>query len=59
MLIRWFNFKSTIICGDTSRFSVVQNINSATTDLNSDFSKISDCAFSKKMDFNPDPNKQA
>ena len=30
---------------DTSLFSVVQNINSTTTDLNSDLSKISDWAF--------------
>ena len=41
-------------------FSVVQSINSTTTtDLNSDLSKISDWAFRWKMNFNPDPNKQA
>ena len=40
-------------------FSAVQNINSTTTDLNSDLSKISAWAFQLKMNFNPDPNKQA
>ena len=44
---------------DTFLFSVVQNINSTTTGLNSDLSKISDWAFQWKMNFNPDPNKQA
>ena len=43
----------------TSPFSIVQNINSTTTDLNSDLSKIIDWAFQWKMNFNPDPNKQA
>ena len=44
---------------DISLFSVVQNINSTTTDLNSHLSKISDWALQWKMNFNPDPNKQA
>ena len=43
---------------DISLFSVVQNINSTTTDLNSHLSKISDWALQWKMNFNPDPNKQ-
>ena len=43
----------------TSLFSIVKNINSTTTDLNSDLSKIIDWAFQWKMNFNPDPNKQA
>ena len=43
----------------TSLFSIVQNINSTTTDLNSDLSKIIDWVFQWKMNFNPDPNKQA
>ena len=38
--------------------NLVQNINSATADLNSDLSKISDRAFQWKTNFNPDPNKQ-
>ena len=43
---------------DISLFSVVQNINSIATDLNSHLSKISDWALQWKMNFNPDPNKQ-
>ena len=42
----------------TSLFSVVQDINSTTSNLNSDLSKIIDWAFQWKMNFNPDPNKQ-
>ena len=40
-------------------FSIVQNINSTTTNINSDLNKISDWAFQWKMNFNLDPNKQA
>ena len=40
-------------------FSVVQNINLTTIDLNNDLSKISDRNFQWKWNFNPDPNKQA
>ena len=47
-----------LFADDTSLFSVVQNINLTTTDLNSDLSKISHWAFQWKMNFNPDPNKQ-
>ena len=48
-----------LFADDTSLISGVQNINSTTTNLNSDLSKISDWAFQWKMNFNPDPNKQA
>ena len=44
---------------NNSLFSVAQNINSTTNDLNSDLIKISDWAFQWKMRFNPDPKKQA
>ena len=54
-----FNSNPKLFADDTSLFSVVQNINSTTTDLNSDLSKISDWDFQWKMNFNPDPNKQA
>ena len=40
-------------------FSIVQNINSTTTNLNSNLNKISDWDFQWKMNFDPDPNKQA
>ena len=44
---------------DTSLFSVAQNINSATADLNDDLSKISNWALQWKINFDFDPNKQA
>ena len=53
------NSNPKLFADDISLFSVVQNINSRTTDWNSDLSKISDWAFQRKMKFNPDPNKQA
>ena len=40
-------------------FSIVQNINSTTTNLNNNLNNISDWAFQWKMNFDPDPNKQA
>ena len=43
----------------TSLFPIVQNINSTTTDLNSDVSKISDWDFQWTINFNSDPNKVA
>ena len=47
-----------LFADDNSLFSVVQNINSTTNDLNSDLIKISDWAFQWKMILNPDPKKQ-
>ena len=40
-------------------FSIFQNINSTTTNLNNNLNNISDWAFQWKMNFDPDPNKQA
>ena len=42
-----------------SLFSIVNNINSSTTNLNSDLSKINALASQWKMTFNLDSNKQA
>ena len=47
-----------LFADDISLFSVVQNINSTRTDLNSDLSKISDWVFQWERNFNSDPNKQ-
>ena len=47
-----------LFAGDTSLFSVVQNINSTANDLNSDLIKISNWAFQWKMRFNPDPKNK-
>ena len=44
---------------DTSLFSAVHDINISTIELNSDLKKINDCAFQWKINFNPDPSKQA
>ena len=42
-----------------SLFPVVENINLSATNLNSDLSKINAWASKWKMNFNPDPNRQA
>ena len=44
---------------DTSLFSKVFNINESANDLNIDLGKIRQWAYQWKMQFNPDPNKQA
>ena len=48
-----------IFADDTSLFSKVFNINESANDLNIDVEKISQWAYQCKMEFNPDPNKQA
>ena len=48
-----------IFVDDTSLFSKVLDINKSVTDLNTDLEKISQWAYQWKMQFNPDPNKQA
>ena len=48
-----------LFADDVSLFSVVNNINLSTTNLNSDLSKINAWANQWKMTFNPDFNKQA
>lgn len=40
-------------------FSIAQNINSTTTNLNSNLNKINDWAFQWKMNFDRDSDKQA
>ena len=48
-----------IFADDTSIFSKVFDKNSSQNILNNDLSIISEWAFQWKMQFNPDPNKQA
>ena len=43
----------------TSLFYVVNDINTSASDHNEDIEKIGNWAFKWKMNFNPDPNKQA
>ena len=47
------------IFADTSLFSKVQDINKSANELNCDLEKVSNWAYQWKMQFNPDPNKQA
>ena len=44
---------------DTSLFATVKDITTSTVNLNNDLTKISECAVQWKMNFNPDPSKQA
>ena len=44
---------------DTSLFSTVQDITTSIVGLNNDLTKISDWEVQWKMNFNPDPSKQA
>ena len=48
-----------ISADDTSLFSKVLDINKSVTELNTNLEKISQWAYQWKMQFNPDPNKQA
>ena len=43
----------------TSLFSVVKNVDVTNIDLNNDLKKIGEWAFQQKINFNPDPTKQA
>ena len=48
-----------LFADDTSLFSTVQDITTSTVNLNNDLTKISEWAVQWKMNFNPDPSKQA
>ena len=48
-----------LLADDTSLFSIVQDITTSTVSLNNDLTKISEWAVQWKMNFNPDPSKQA
>ena len=48
-----------IFADDTSLFSKVYDIHKSASNLNDDLEKISYWAYQLKMQFNPDPNKQA
>ena len=55
-----YNISTTakLFADDTSIFSIVQNVNTSASNLNSDLSEISNWAVQWKMSFNPDPSKQ-
>ena len=51
--------RNRLFADDTSLFSVVQNMTKSANELNNNLAKISTWVFQWKMNFNPDPNKQA
>ena len=44
---------------DASLFPVYKNVEASNTDLNNNLKKIGEWAFQWRMNFNPDPTKQA
>ena len=48
-----------LFADDTSLFSVVHDRNTSANELNNDLLKIRSLAYQRKMNFNPDPSKQA
>ena len=48
-----------LFADDMSLFSIIHNVNTSGSHLNSDLIKISNWAFQWKISFNPDPSKQA
>ena len=48
-----------LFADDTSLFSIVHDMNTSTSNLNNDLNKIKNWAIQWKMNFNPDPSKQA
>ena len=48
-----------LFADDTSLFSIVHNVNTSTTNLSNDLSKTKNWAIQWKINFNPDPSKQA
>ena len=48
-----------LIVDETSLFSLIHDINMSVNELNNDLAKINNWACKWKMNFNPDPSKQA
>ena len=48
-----------LFADDTSVFSIVHDIQTSANDLNKDLKIINDWAFQRKVNFSPDPTKQA
>ena len=48
-----------LFADDTSLFSQIKNVDASNIDLNDDLKNIGEWAFQWKMNFNPDPTKQA
>ena len=54
-----FRCSAKLFADDASLFSVVENVNETTTNLNKDLEKINKWAHQWKMSFNPDSTKMA
>ena len=54
-----FRCSAKLFADDTSLFSVVENVNETTANLNKDLENINKWAQQWKMSFNPDPTKMA
>ena len=50
---------SKLLVDSTPPFSIVHDQNGTANDLNNDLAKINDCAYQWKINFSPDPFKQA
>ena len=59
MILNGLKNECKLFADDTSLYSVVNDINNSTSDLNEDLEKIGYWAFKWKINFNPDSNKQA
>ena len=59
MILNGLKNECKLFADDTSLYSVVNDINKSTSDLNEDLEKIGYWAFKWKINFNLDPNKKA
>ena len=60
-MMKWRNIKSnvTFFADDTMLFSIVNDPVISANKLNQDLKVINQWTYQWKMEFNPDPNKQA
>ena len=59
MILNGLKNECKLFADDTSLYSVVNDINNSTSDLNEDLEKIGNWTFKWKINFNLDPNKKA
>ena len=59
VLLNGLQSNPKLFADDTFLFSTVQDITTSTVSLNNDLTKISEWAVQWKVNFNPDPSKQA
>ena len=59
MILNGLKNECKLFACDTSLYSVVNDINNSTSDLNDDLEKIGNWTFKWKINFNLNPNKKA